>query len=123
MLTWNMGEKWKILYYRSSNGRFPVFDFIEALSSKSKSKVINALDLLEEFGVRLRPPHIKKIEDSGIWELRVLGRGNIRIFYVAVVGRSFLLLHSFEKKKQKTDKKEIKIARERLLQYHKKVIL
>lgn len=114
---------WKIIYYKTPSGKFPVFNFIESLSPESKSKVADALDLLEEFGIKLRPPHIKKLTGTNIWELRTLGKGNIRIFYVAIVERSFLLLHGFEKKKQKTDKKEIKIAKERLLQYHKKVIL
>lgn len=118
-----MSKEWSITYYKSPSGRFPVFDFIESLSPESKSKVLDALDLLEEFGIKLRPPHVKKLAGLNIWELRTLGHGNIRIFYTAIVERSFLLLHGFEKKKQKTGKKEIKIAKERLLQYHKKVII
>lgn len=112
-----MAQLWKIEYYKTSSGKFPVFDFIQGLPPKSKSKIINALDLLEEFGIRLKPPHSKKLAGTDLWELRILGGDNLRVFYVAVVSRTFLLLHAFQKKKQKTDRKEIKIAEDRLRDY------
>jgi len=39
---------------------------------------------------------------------------------VAKIGQVFLLLHGFSKKKQKTPRKEIKIALERLKEYRKR---
>lgn len=116
-----MQDKWRIIYFETSNGGYPVFDFIEGLDEKSKAKVVNAIDLLDEYGIKLGAPHVKKIIGTDIWELRMLGEDNIRIFYIAVTGRTFLLLHAFKKKKQKTDKKEIKIAISRLKEYLRKV--
>lgn len=113
-----MDTKWKIDYYETENGKVPVLEFIDALDAKAKSKVINALDLLEEFGIKVGLPKVGKIRGTELWELRILGKDNIRIFYVTKVGKSFLLLHGFIKKKQKTDTREIKIALERLKDYY-----
>ncbi len=112
-----MENKWEIIYYETTSGKSPVFDFIQSLDTKSKSKVIGVLDLLKELGIQIRSPHAKKLTGTNLWELRILGEANIRIFYVAIVNRKFLLLHAFAKKKQKTDKKEIKIANDRLKDY------
>lgn len=84
------------------------------MDTKTQNKIADVLDLLEEFGILVGPPHLKKVTGTPLWELRILGSDNIRIFYVAVVGRKFLLLHAFAKKKQKTDRREIKTAIERL---------
>ena len=113
-----MDQKWKIDYYKTINGKSPVGDFLDALDAKAKSKVINSFDLLEEFGTRVGSPKVEKVQGTELWELRILGRDNIRIFYVAKSGKSFLLLHGFVKKKQKTDTKEIKTAQERLKDYN-----
>lgn len=116
-----MEEKWKIIYYEISKGKFPVKEFIDNLDEKAKSKVVNALDLLFEFGIKISPPHAKKLTGTPLWELRTIGSFNIRIFYVAVIGKTFLLLHAFQKKKQKTDKKEIKLAEGRLKDYQSRL--
>lgn len=109
-----MDQKWKILYYETAQGKSPVFDFISGLELKGRTKVSNTLDLLKEFGIKLGSPHAKKLAGTEVWELRVLGSDSIRILYVAVIGRNFLLLHGFKKKKQKTDRKDIKTAEDRL---------
>ncbi len=112
-----MSVQWKIIYYETSQGSSPVSDFIDRLDPKAKSKIINTLDLLKEFGVRLGLPHTKKLAGTELWELRILGSNSIRIFYVTTIGKTFLLLHGFIKKKQKTERKEIKTAEERLRDY------
>ena len=113
-----MSDFWNIIYYQSlQQVSSPVYDFINRLDPTAKSKVINTINLLEEYGIRLSPPRAKKLAGTDLWELRMLGEDNIRIFYVAVVNKAFLLLHGFIKKKQKTDKKEIKTAMARLKEY------
>lgn len=109
-----MDQKWEIIYYETSQGNSPVFEFIQSLNVKAQYKVAEVLELLEEHGIFLGPPHSKKLTGTPLWELRILGSDNIRIFYVAVMNRKFLLLHGFQKKKQKTDAKEIKTAVKRL---------
>lgn len=112
-----MDQEWKIIYYESSQGNSPVFEFIQNLDPKTKSKVIEIMDLLKQLGILMGSPHSKKVTGTPLWELRILGSDNLRIFYVAVVNRRFLLLHAFFKKKQNTDTREIKTAINRLDDY------
>lgn len=109
-----MHEEWKINLYRDPRGKSPVKEFIDGVEVKAQTKVRNAINLLKEFGVMTGSPHIKKLKGTELWELRILGTDSIRIFYVTMTGRIFLLLHGFKKKKDKTPQKEIKIALERL---------
>jgi len=112
--------KWKIDYYDVPSGKKPVEEFIQNLSEKPRSRVYNTLELLAELGVNLGLPHAKKVTGTSLWELRILGENSLRFFYVAKIGQVFLLLHGFSKKKQKTPRKEIKIALERLKEYRKR---
>src|SRR6266404_5102126 len=104
----NYDNKWTIIYYQSPAKEISVYDFINNLSPIAQSKISNTFDLLIEFNIRLGKPHIKKLTGTELWELRILGSDNIRIFYVAIFGKKFLLLHGFIKKKQKTNKRDIK---------------
>lgn len=115
-----MDSKWKLVYYETVQGASPVFDFIGSLELKARTKVANTLDLLKEYGTKIGLTHAKKLTGSELWELRILGSDSIRIFYVAIVDKNFLLLHGFQKKKQKTDRKEIKTAEERLRDFRKR---
>lgn len=112
-----MDEKWEIIYYETSQGSFPVFEFIQNLSVKAQNKVVETLEQLEKFGTLLGYPHSRKVIGAPLWELRILGGDNIRIFYAAIIHRRFLLLHAFIKKKQKTDAREIKTATKRFEDY------
>ena len=112
-----MDQKWKIIYYETIQGNSPMRGFIQSLDSRIQNKIADILDLLEEFGILVGPPHSKKVIGTPLWELRILGSDSIRIFYAAVVNRRFLLLHGFQKKKQKTDSREIKTAISRLDDY------
>jgi len=109
--------KWKIDYYSAPSGKKPVQKFIEKLAYTPRSRVYNTLELLAELGIRLGLPHAKKVTKTPFWELRILGEKSLRFFYVAKIGRSFLLLHGFTKKKEKTPRKEIKTSLKRLKEY------
>ena len=111
-------DKWKIEYYKTANKKSPVEEFIDSLVSKAQVKVSETFDLLKEFGINVSLPHAKKVTRTPLWELRILGQDSIRIFYITRTGKIFLLLHGFQKKKQKKDKREIQVALERLADYH-----
>ena len=117
-----MDQKWKIVYYESTRGDKPVKDFIENQEEQVQVKIVRATEYLQEFGTLVGSPHVKKLTGTELWELRVLGAANIRIFYLAVDKRKFLFLHAFKKKTQKTEKKEIRLALKRLAKYRKIVI-
>ncbi len=116
-----MDQKWEIIYYETGQGNSPIRDFIQNLDTKIQNKIVEVLEQLEEFGTLLGRPHSKKVTGTPLWELRILGGDNVRIFYVAVVNRRFLLLHAFFKKKQKTDTREIKTAINRLTDYRSRL--
>lgn len=112
-----MDDKWKIELYVNASGKKLVEEFFDSLETKVKLKITHAIELLETFGLEGGYLHIKKLTGSNLWEYRILGSDNIRIFYVSITGKMFLILHGFKKKKQKTPTKEIKVAEERLQEY------
>ncbi len=112
-----MDEKWKIELYETARGGKPVEEFFDSLEVKTRLKINHAIELLETFGLEGGYPHVKKLTGSDLWEYRFLGSDSIRIFYVSITGKTFLILHGFKKKKQKTPNKEVKIAEERLEEY------
>lgn len=86
--------------------------FIKSLEKRTIAKVLHTIGLLEEFGQRLGMPHSKRVEDN-IFELRVRGIQEVRIFYS--FHKSYaVLLHGFIKKSRKILKKEIRKALARL---------
>lgn len=112
-----MAEKWQVIYYVSPNGEIPVRDFLNSCSSTTKAKALRLFCNIDEYGIQLVIPHIKKLTGTPLWEIRILGKDNIRIIYITEIRRQVLLLHGFFKKKQKTPRKEINIALKRLKEY------
>ena len=78
---------------------------------KVKDKIIWTFDLIEELQ-RVPETYLKHIENTdGLYEIRVqLGRNIFRIFCFFDQGQLVVLAHGFQKKTQKTPKKEIEKA-------------
>lgn len=111
-----MISKFKILFFRTNNGREPVKEFLESLKESKNPNERNLFDfinsylvLLSHAGSRLGLPFVKKLKDD-IWELRPKKE---RILYCCVNGDEIVLLHHFTKKTQKTPLKDLEIALER----------
>jgi phage-related protein len=85
-----------------------VVGFIKSLEKPTIAKVLRTIDLLELYGYRLTLPHCKKIIDN-LWELRIRGNQEVRIFYTQQNG-TYFLLHGFIKSTQKTPPREIQRA-------------
>ncbi|MDP2820997.1 MAG: type II toxin-antitoxin system RelE/ParE family toxin [bacterium] len=88
--------------------------FVASLEKLTIAKILRTLDLLEKFGRNLGLPHSKKVSKN-LFELRVRGKQEIRIFY-AFSGSNIVLFHIFIKKSRKIPKKEINIALKKLKQ-------
>lgn len=71
------------------------------------------IQLLQDNGIRLNENITKHLGD-GIWELRP---GNNRVFYFFFENDTFVLLHHFRKKSQKTPKREIEKAKNERADY------
>ncbi len=107
----------QIVYYRYKNKENPVKQFIDSLSSKQHAKIFRILLYIEKYGLSSILPHVRKITGTPLWEIRILGKYNIRIIYIVLLSNIVLLLHGFIKKTNKTPKKEINIAFQRLKQW------
>jgi len=113
--------EFKVIFYEKENGDCPVEDFITSLDTKMRAKMIGLLELLEEKGNQLREPYSKPIDD-GIFEIRCKVGNNItRILYFFYFEGNIILTNGFVKKTQKTPPGEIKLAKERRMDYKKRM--
>lgn len=104
---------YSVYFYKTRRGKYPVRDFIQGLSKKSRAKIFRHVELLEKRGPNLLRPYADYIRDK-IRELRIqVVEGNIRILYF-FVGRNAILLHVLKKKTGRLPKKEIAIAKNRM---------
>ena len=110
---------WKVLYYVSSSGENPVSQFIDSCTKPQQVKILRILKHLEEYGIQMVIPHTKKLSGTPFWEIRILGKDNIRIIYVVEVGKMIVLLHGFFKKTRRTARKEIDICYQRYQDFKK----
>ena len=107
---------YNVEFYETQDGKSQIWEFLEDLRIKaatSKNARIQRkqaslyIELLQQNGTRLNENITKHLED-GIWELRP---GNNRVFYFFFQDNTFVLLHQFRKKTQKTPKREIEKAK------------
>ena len=85
--------------------------FFEKQNKKVKAKIVWTFDLVEEMQ-RVPETYLKYIENTdGLYEIRVqLGSDIFRIFCFFDKGQLVVLANGFQKKTQKTPKKEIELA-------------
>jgi phage-related protein len=90
---------------------------LDALSLDMRASFERIVRLVQTVGLeRVREPYIKHIEDR-IWEMRLRGRDGIaRALYVTASGRRVVILRTFAKKTQKTPRREIELARRRVME-------
>ncbi|VVB91004.1 Uncharacterised protein [uncultured archaeon] len=103
---------WEVIFFESSRGEKPVEEFFEKQQLSARTKMLHLFELLELYGSRLGMPHAKQL-GTGIYELRVRGKEEIRVFY-GFKQKNIYLLHAFKKQTQKTPQKELEIAIKRL---------
>ncbi len=83
------------------------------LTLTQKNKVLQQFVYLNKFGSVREIPETKKIKGTNMWEIRILGRDNLRLIY-KVINNSIVVLHIFVKKSNKTPNKNIQTAINRL---------
>lgn len=102
-----MKKKWNVIPYETESGKVPVMEFLDTLPQKHQEKAFRTIDLLRDRGTYLPMPHAKQISGE-LWELRTQFSSDIsRVFYFAHTKNTFVLLHGFAKKTQKTPGREI----------------
>ena len=113
---------YKIEFYEKSDGTSDLWDFLEKLRQKAQTnkdvriqlkQIRLHIQLLQENGTRL-PNNITKHLVEDIWELRP---GNNRVLYFYHKEDTFVLLHHFRKKTQKTPMSELEKAKREINDY------
>lgn len=106
-----------IYFYKDRNGNEPVKEYLAELAAKKDkdsriklNKIRDYMKTLSVYGTQAGEPYIKHL-DGEIWELRPL---RDRILFVAWVNGSYVLLHQFMKKTQKTPAREIEKTKREL---------
>jgi len=96
----------KIIFYKDYFN-----DFFVSVRDKVKAKIIWTFDLVEQLD-RIPETYFKHIENTdGLYEIRIqTGSDIFRIFCFFDEGKLVVLANGFQKKTQKTPKKEIEKA-------------
>lgn len=86
-------------------------DFFSRQNKKVKAKIVWTFDLIEDLQ-RVPETYLKHLENTdGLYEIRVqLGSEIFRIFCFFDQGQLVVLANGFQKKTQKTPRKEIEMA-------------
>ena len=107
---------YEIEFYETEDGKCRIWGFLEALRLKAPTnkdariqhkQASLYIELLQQNGTHMNAEITKHLDD-GIWELRP---GNNRVFYFFYQNDTYVLLHQFRKKSQKTPKREIEKAK------------
>lgn len=110
---------WSLEFYADAADRSPVLEFIDSLPPGEQASVVRLLELLQEFGLQLPVNYARAIiGHRKLWELRA---SNNRVLYFAFSGRTFVILHGFRKRGQKTPEKEIAVAERRMAEFLERV--
>ena len=104
-------------YYDLPNGDMPAKMFIDDQNEKMQRKIFGRIELLEENGNTLREPYSKQLGD-GIFELRIDFAGDIaRIFFFFFIGKKAILTNGIIKKKEKTPRGALALAKKYKKEY------
>jgi phage-related protein len=114
-------KKWVIDFYTTSNNVNPIYNYLITLPIKDKARIINDIELLKDYGTNLGLNKQRKISGrryEGLWELRIrFGTNFYRILYFLHFRSTFVLLHCFQKKSKKTDRRHLETAKKRMKDY------
>ncbi len=105
----------KIIFYRNH-----FEEFLTQQRPKVRRKILEILKFIEAIQI-IPEPYLKKIEGTdSLYELRIRSASDIfRVFCFFDSGKLIVLLSGFQKKTQKTPKKEIDKAERLMKEYYK----
>ncbi len=108
----------RIVFYRTMSGKCPVKKHLDSLTDVHAAKIAWVLKLIREFD-QVPARYFKKlINTNDILEVRVdVGRDTFRLLGFFDGRELIILTNSFQKKSQKTPRKEIELAESRRKEY------
>ena len=112
------------IFFKNFSERFEIIDLVcccsrGRASAEKKAATIDAIDLLEEFGISLGMPHARPLSD-GIWKLRARasdGLTRVLFFSPSKERRAVVLLHGVEKDQRTISDTDRKTALKRKKAY------
>jgi phage-related protein len=114
---------YEIIFYEDEKGYKPVLEFLKELSKVNSKenrmrlkKSQDYINVLKTYGKTVGEPYMKHL-DGEIWELRPM---RDRVLFAGAINGSFVLLHQFMKKTQKTPRREIEQAKKELADFKKR---
>jgi len=108
---------YKVSFYAPLGKTSPIKEFLDSTMESVRSKILRQLKYVQEFGLTALVPNLRKITNTPLWELRILGKDNIRIFCASLPNKEVKILHIFSKKKQKTPQKELDLGVKRMKEF------
>jgi len=76
---------WQTIFYIDGEDSEPVKDFILSQSDGAIAEILHVFKLLREFNITLGMPYVKKIDRSGVRELRIKHGSDIyRILFFVI---------------------------------------
>jgi len=108
----------EIKFYKNTSGQCPVQDFIRALPTKERKKLLWVLALIRDIPM-VPQEYFKKLQNTdGIWEVRACYAGKaFRLLGFLDKDNLVILTNGFTKKTQKTPPQEIELAERRKKEY------
>jgi len=104
---------WKIELHRK------VDEDLAGMPPKIQARMIRLMELMEKHGANLGEPHTKPLGDE-LFEIRAKSKEGIgRGIFCYMQSKRIVVLHVFVKKDQKTPKKDLELAKERLKEVRK----
>ena len=111
----------EVIFYKTSNNRSPIEEFLDTLSFRQAQKVVWVLNLIEELDIVPGQYFQKMINTDDLWETRVKIYSNIfRLLGFFDGSKLVVMSHAFQKKAQKTPRQAIRLAEERKRDYFKR---
>ena len=100
---------WKVVFFSDR-----VEAEINSLPAGFVARFVRYAERMEIYGPNLGMPHTRPMGD-GLFELRLkAAEGIARVFFCTVAERQVVVLHQYVKKSEKTPKRELKIAQDRM---------
>ncbi len=101
--------KWKITFYS---------DKVESQTLKFPAGILanflHIAEMIADLGPNIGKPYVGRL-DKSLYEIRAKGKEGIgRSAYCVVNDKEIVILHSFIKKSQKTSKKDLNLAKQRM---------
>ncbi|HEY7031991.1 MAG TPA: type II toxin-antitoxin system RelE/ParE family toxin [Thermomicrobiales bacterium] len=108
---------WIAVFYVDADGDEPVREFLSGLDRVTQARFDWSIEQLLLRNTQAREPLVRHLEGR-IWELRRESEKSIyRLLYSFLQGRRILFLHGFQKKTQKTPRREVEVAQARLADF------